>query len=82
IANILSSVLGRRITHVKCTEEQMVERYAKLGIPESVARMLSAMEARIAQSGEESLTNVVEEVAGKMPMTFKAFAEQNKDVWT
>ena len=41
-----------------------------------------AMEARIAQGGEESLTNVVEEVAGKMSLTFKAFAEQNKDVWT
>ncbi|KAI4244465.1 MAG: hypothetical protein L6R40_002932 [Gallowayella cf. fulva] len=81
VAETLSSVLGRKITHVKWTEEQICKRLVDMGLPESYAKMLSAMDTRIAKGEEQIQNHEVETVTGRQPLRFKLFAEKNKDVW-
>ncbi|KAL8731770.1 MAG: hypothetical protein Q9166_003217 [cf. Caloplaca sp. 2 TL-2023] len=79
VAEALSSVLGRQITHVKWTEDQICRRFVERGMDGSYAKVLSGMDTRIAQGEEQIQNHVVEEVTGRRPMTFKLFAEKNKD---
>lgn len=52
-----------------------------MGLPESYAKMLSAMDTRIAKGEEQIQNHEVETVTGRQPLRFKLFAEKNKDVW-
>ncbi|KAL8825845.1 MAG: hypothetical protein Q9170_007637, partial [Blastenia crenularia] len=78
LANILSNVLGRRITHVNCTEKQMAERLMKFGLDKAFAELLSSLDTRIKSGAEDIQNDVVEQVTGRPPKTFRSFAEEKK----
>ncbi|KAL9045201.1 MAG: hypothetical protein Q9214_001723 [Letrouitia sp. 1 TL-2023] len=81
LAEILSEVLGRKIQHENYTEEQLAARYIKAGMPDSYAKMLSNLDTQVSNGLENKLNDVVENLTGRPPKTFKAFAEENKAVW-
>lgn len=81
LAATLSEVLGRPITHVNWSEEQIYKRFVSRGMDERYAKILSSMDTRIAQGAEEIQNDVVEKVTGRKPMTFRRFAEVKKGVW-
>lgn len=81
IAQTLSDVLHRKVEHVKLSESELVNLLQQVGLPDDYASMLASYDTAISHGSEARLNNVVEEVTGKKPTTFRAFAEANREVW-
>ncbi|KAM0149364.1 hypothetical protein ACHAPG_009462 [Botrytis cinerea] len=81
IAAKLSKVLGRTITHIKVTAEEMIQRHVSIGFPEDLACYLTSLEVMTANGGEVRQNDVVERIGGHTPKTFDEFAEENKNLW-
>lgn len=81
VAAILSDVLGRKITHVNLSEEQLAAGIVANGIPEDYAAILAAMDTAIAHGAENRLNNTVKKVTGRTPRKFRDFAIEKKQAW-
>ncbi|KAH7913742.1 hypothetical protein BJ138DRAFT_1133892 [Hygrophoropsis aurantiaca] len=83
IAAKLSQGLGRDILHVKLSEEQNVQRYLNLGLPEVYAKFLTSLEIGSADGMEERLKDDhdVERVTGRPPLTFDSWVYQHASAW-
>ncbi|KAI5891577.1 NAD(P)-binding protein [Schizophyllum commune H4-8] len=81
VAKIMSDILGRPITHVKVSKEEMQAKFIALGVPADYAPILAAMDVAISNGAEARLDDAVERVTGRLPKTFKAFAEEAKQAW-
>ncbi|OTA81175.1 hypothetical protein M434DRAFT_380496 [Hypoxylon sp. CO27-5] len=81
VAAILTSVLGRRITHVNLSEGELAERLQSAGMPAEDAKMLAEMDTMIKNGAEDRLNHVVEEVTGTLPLSFHDFAVREKGAW-
>jgi len=81
VAEKLSNALGRKIEHVKLTEEQRYQGLLSAGLPDHFARFMTNLEV-LAKGGEEDRMNdAVEKVTGRPPKSFDTFAQENKAVW-
>ena len=67
--------------HVKLSEEEAVQRFLKVGMPEHYAKMLSSIEVASANGAEERSNDAVERVTGRPPQTFDTWVQQNKAAW-
>lgn len=82
MAEILTTILGKKIIHRSLTETGLAELLVKkAGIPADFAAMLSAMEVDVKNGPQEVLNNSVVEVTGNPPRYFKDVAEHEKHVW-
>lgn len=81
IATKLSAILGRKIEHIKLSEEEKVQRQLKNGVPEFFARFLTYLEVTTARGDENRLNEVVKQVTGRSPQTFDQFALEAKEAW-
>ncbi|KAL8686257.1 MAG: hypothetical protein Q9218_007236 [Villophora microphyllina] len=81
LADTLTHVLGKPITHVNLTEEKIRERFISRGVNEEYAKILAGMDTIIKEGREEFQNDVVWEVGGKKPKTFRDFAEGKKAIW-
>lgn len=82
LAEILTEVLGKPIAHVNWTEDQVRERFVRIGLNEGYAKLLAGLDTRIKEGAEEKHNDVVEKVTGRKPKTFREFAEEKKLVWS
>jgi festuclavine dehydrogenase len=81
VAALFSEILGRRIQHVKISEEQLAASFMKFGMPEAYARRLSDGESR-ASIGEFAILNgSVSRVTGRAPLDLRKYIEKHKHVW-
>ena len=53
-----------------------------MGVPAHTANMLGELDTGIKNGMEDRLNDTVLKVTGSSPMTFREFAEKNKDAWT
>jgi len=75
-AEIFSKVLGRKISHMKMSEEDARKGFEGAGWPDWLLHAY-LLGARITREGRvEALTSTVEEVTGKKPRTFEQFARE------
>ncbi|KAK0461640.1 uncharacterized protein EV420DRAFT_120245 [Desarmillaria tabescens] len=81
VAEIITEVLGRKITHVKLTQLEMANWFTERGVPKEYAGMLALMDARIAKGAEETLDDAVLKVTGRPPVRFSTFAKSVRHVW-
>lgn len=81
VAAKLSSGPERDIVHVKLSQEQSVQRYLSLGLPEHYAKVLSSLEVASAHGTEERMNDAVETLTGRPPQNFDAWVQQNKKAW-
>ncbi|PGG98245.1 hypothetical protein GX51_06893 [Blastomyces parvus] len=82
LAEILSSVLDRKITHVKLSEAEFAARMeSTLGIPQDYAQMLAVLETNVKNGAEDRMNDDVERVTGKSPRRFRDFAEASSECW-
>ncbi|GAD93025.1 ergot alkaloid biosynthetic protein A [Paecilomyces variotii No. 5] len=82
IANILTSLLGRKITHVSLSEPDFIQLLQeRVGLPPNFAEMLAKMEVDVKNGDENRLSNSVQEVTGVSPQGFHDFADRNKQHW-
>jgi festuclavine dehydrogenase len=83
VASLISSKLGRTITHVKITEQQLAASMKSYGVPDDYADMLAQLDTFVSEGKEEILDDCVEKVTGKKPRTLEAFVDDcvEKKVW-
>ncbi|KAI1414913.1 putative ergot alkaloid A [Hypoxylon sp. FL1857] len=81
LAEIFSSVLGRKITYQEITEAELSARYQKMGLPAEYAAVLASMDTEIRNGAEDRTNDVIRTVAGKEPRKFRDYVEINKAVW-
>ncbi|KAI1652721.1 hypothetical protein F4813DRAFT_394365, partial [Daldinia decipiens] len=81
LAQIFSSVLGRKITYVDLTEPELVERWAGVGLPAAYAAVLASMDAAVRRGSEELASDAVRATTGRDPRAFRDFVEANKATW-
>lgn len=81
VASRLSVACGRRIEHRALTEHALADRLAAGGLPANYAPILAAMDTAIAGGSEERLSPAVEQILGRSPRSFSAFAEGAAAAW-
>ncbi|KGO43771.1 Ergot alkaloid biosynthesis protein [Penicillium expansum] len=81
VAMILSSHLGREISHTDLSEAELAKRLESTGMPPEDAMMLAGMDTMIKGGAEDRLNDVVREVTGVGPRTFENFVAKNKECW-
>ncbi|KAI2641174.1 putative ergot alkaloid A [Xylaria nigripes] len=81
VAEILTSVLGRKITHVKISEADLAQRLVAYGMPAEDAELLASMDGLVRAGAEDRTNRVVEEVTGTAPLSFHDFAVREKGSW-
>ena len=81
IATILSDVLGRKITYTNPSNRRFGKVWRERGYPLSQILVMEALYtvAKLGLAGR--LTNDLERVLERAPITFRQFAEDYKDVW-
>ena len=80
-AKILSEALGKEVTHVSLSKQQLFERFTGLGFPQDYAQLLAGNASDVAYGSEDRLSTAVKDITGKEPVSFKEFVAQNKAVW-
>lgn len=83
VAEILTKKLGREITHVKLTEDELADAMTNFGIPGDYASLLAQLDTAIKNGEEERLNSVILDVTGREPIRFQEFVERcvEKGVW-
>ncbi|GIK05146.1 hypothetical protein Aspvir_009248 [Aspergillus viridinutans] len=82
IADILTTVLGRKITHVGLAEADLARLLRDdVGLPPDFAAMLASMETDVKHGAEERDSHDVKKMTGSSPRSFLDFAEKEKTRW-
>lgn len=81
VAARVSAASGRTVEHVALSESALVERLRAGGLPADYAPVLAAMDTAIAGGAEARLTACVQELLGRPPRPFAAFARRAAAVW-
>ncbi|KAI1643277.1 NAD(P)-binding protein [Daldinia loculata] len=81
LAEIFSSVLNRKITHVDLTEPELTSRWASVGLPAEYAAVLASMDTAVRHGSEELTSDAVRATTGRDPRAFRDFVEENKGTW-
>lgn len=80
-AGIIAAAVRRPVRHQRLSEEGLARRLAGHGLPPPYAATLAAMDAAIAGGSEDRVTGAVEAITGRAPISFEAFAADNRDRW-
>jgi hypothetical protein len=72
IAGVFTKALGRKITHMKITEEQLAKAMEQF-MPDNYARMLAALDTAVKGGKENRLNDVVLNVTGRPPKKFEVY---------
>lgn len=82
MAELFTKKLGRKITHVKISEEEYAKGMANF-LPEDYAKLLAGLETVIKDGGEERLNDVVRKVTGEEPRRLEDFVDEwaKKGIW-
>jgi festuclavine dehydrogenase len=78
-AELLSAVLGRKITHNKLSREDGVKSWVERGAPEPYAIGLTEMELAFSRGFETEQFAKPDVIKGKV--TLKEYIEANKKLW-
>jgi hypothetical protein len=67
--------------HVDLSPNELDQLHMSLGMEESYAQILSAMDTAIKHGAENRTNDVVLTLTGRKPKPFRLIAEQSKSVW-
>lgn len=83
VAAILTRKLGRKITHVNISEDELAAGMTSFGIPDDYARLLAQLDTAVKKGAEERLNSVVLDVTGRHPRSFQDFVVEciENGVW-
>lgn len=76
LAEDLSEIVGKKINYVSPTQEVYIEALKSANVPEQYIGMFSAFAEGIKQNEFEIITNDLENLLGRKPMTAKAFLKE------
>lgn len=78
IGALASEILGKPLTVINLTDEQLAEGMKSAGVPEFMLPLLIGFEANTREGGVDVVTGDFEKLTGKKPTPLSAFLEANK----
>ncbi len=81
VANTLSDILGKPVTHHHLSEADLAARHMAAGLPGAYATTLAAMDRKIAAGSEDRVTDAVLRIAGRPGRALSDFVTDNRPVW-
>jgi hypothetical protein len=82
VAQVLSNVLDRKISHVRKPEADVAVDLQSQGLEPEYSRMLAALDTSVANGIEHRLNDEVLLVTGRPPKLFREFVEASREIWT
>ncbi|WP_337916452.1 NmrA family NAD(P)-binding protein [Paenibacillus sp. 23TSA30-6] len=81
-AQLISHVIGKTIQHISLSDEELKVGMIQAGMPANYAAMLAGLDQRIRENGsEDQVTDTVERVTGRSPITFDQFVQTHVGTW-
>jgi len=80
-ARMISEVSGKTVRYHSLTEEAMLQGARDQGMPESAANYMVMLYQVVRSGWAATITNDVQTVIGRPPISFGAFAQKNAAVW-
>ena len=80
-AAIISEAAQRPVRHVSISTQQLQERFMGFGMPAAYAALLAGLDEGIKHGAQDRTTTAVEDVTGRPPKSFAAFARENAEAW-
>ena len=81
VADVLTDVTGRRITYTDVPPDEMREAFVASGMNPQYAEMMLGVIVGIRAGAAAQVTDVVERVTGRPPVTFRDYAKDHADAW-
>ncbi len=81
VADTISSTIGRTITHVHITDDELAERFQQRGVPELTAQLLALAYSTIAQGTEDYTTTHLRDLIGHPATPLQDFVDASSDAW-
>lgn len=80
-ADIISSAIGKPVSHEKYTADEMTQRFQNSGLGKDYAEMLSGLDVAIKGGLEDRITDSVLKLTGRAPISLEEFVKKNVSVW-
>jgi ergot alkaloid biosynthesis protein len=81
VAERISSAIGRTVTHVPLSFDELVARHMASGLIESHAQTLAFMDLAIATGAEDRVTEDMKQLVAEPPVTFDTFVAEHVRSW-
>ena len=81
VARIISEVCGRQIQYHALSEEAMMQGARDQGLPDGVIRYMAVLYDAVRSGWMSAVTDDVQNVTGRPPLSFGDFAQKNAAVW-
>lgn len=81
VAAEISFVTGYPVRYGRLTQEELMSRLAKAGLPADYGSFLVSLDEQISVGSEARLTDEVHRITGQKPRTFSEFAQESKSAW-
>jgi uncharacterized protein YbjT (DUF2867 family) len=81
VADILTETLGRKITYLNPSPLKFFVTHLRRGTPFMFALVMTGLYLSTRNGMAEPVTNEVEKLIGRKPITFKQYTQDYKDAW-
>lgn len=81
VARAISKAIGKEVTYQSLSEDAMLAGARQAGMPEGAVQYMRALYAAVRAGYAAVVTDDVERVTARKPMSFEAFVEMNKACW-
>jgi uncharacterized protein YbjT (DUF2867 family) len=81
VAKIMSEVTGKTITYTAIPDEAMLKGFMDSGMPEQSAHYMTELYKMVKQGLFAQTFDDMAELLGRKTVTFREFAEKNKEAW-
>lgn len=78
LAALASQISGKEIPYVPLELEALIQNMVNAGLPRPVAEIYASFDTAIAQGKFSAVTNTVEELTGRKPISISEFLEANR----
>src|SRR5690606_10469839 len=78
LAALASQISGKEIPYVPLELEALIQNMVNAGLPRPVAEIYASFDTAIAQGRFSAVTNAVEELTGRKPISISEFLEANR----
>jgi uncharacterized protein YbjT (DUF2867 family) len=80
-AAVISTAIGKDVTHVSITAEQAADTMRQWGLPAFIVEVMDSLNRVIAAGYASGISPEVEALLGRKPRTFEAFAAEFAATW-
>ena len=78
---IISEAIGKKVLFVDVPEQAAIDGMRQYHMPEFVIEVMSSLNKLIKEGKAETVKETIKSIAGKTPILFSEFVQENKNYW-